>query len=267
VNFYNAMVLFSKKHKNVYGSFFPNWLLFFVICLMGTLNILSIIVKNSPVFLADLFCANAFIPIVAYVHGVIFQKEFVYLSQTKYILVSHLILTATFLVALYATKHYGNPKPQINITQKTVALILVIIFAIYYAIHQEYAYSRIIIFPATILSAISLVAWRMLVSPFSKFHERYFTGYGNVVLLAEGSCLNTLVEKFDAEINTQIIGIATVEDLDEIIVKYPSVNSLIIGSKANWYPTVIKLLSQKKLKGISIFWLSPDNDTEIIRSF
>jgi FlaA1/EpsC-like NDP-sugar epimerase len=218
------------------------------------------------VFLTDLFFANIFLPISAFFYSIIFQKEFVYFTQlVNYVLLAHLILTAVFIVSLLTSKHYEQVKPSINQTVKIAMAALLIIFAVYYLIHREAAFSRIIIFPATIFSAISIVAWRMLVSPVSKFYKKYFSGYGNVVLLAEEPYLTPLINKFDNEKNTQILGIVAIENLDEINIKYPTTNSLVIGSKANWYPTIIKLLSEKKLKRISIFWLSPDS--EIIRSF
>jgi len=249
-SFYNAMVLFSKKHKNTYGSFFPNWLLAIVIWIMGGINILSVIIKNSPVFFADLLCANAFIPIAAYFHSVIFQGEYVYFVNLIFVLYSHLILTAVFIASLYVSRHYSSSKPSIETTQKVVAIAFLIIFAVYYAF-QEIAFSRIIIFSASILSAISLVVWRTLISPVSKFYKKYFVGYGNVVLLAEEQYLSILTKKMEAEPNTQIVAVATCENLEEIIAKN-KVNTLVIGSKTNWHPTIIKLLSERKLKGISM---------------
>jgi len=262
VNFYNAMILFSQKYKNSYGSFFPNWLLSLVIRLIGGLNILSLTLKNSPVFFADLICANAFIPPAAYIHSVVFHTEFTYFAQTEYVLYSHFILTVIFLAGLYITKHYGSPKPKIAVTQRVASLSVLLIFAVYYALHQEIGYSRIIVFSSAILSAVSLVFWRSLISPLSKFYKKYFTGYGDVVLLAQEPYLSALTKKLQAQNNTKIIANIEARDLDGIKTKFHGVNSLIIGSKENWYPTIIKLLSEKKLKGVSIFWLPPESKAE-----
>jgi hypothetical protein len=252
------MILFSKKHNKKYGSFFPKWLLHIGVLIFGGINIFSIIIKNSPIFLTDLFFANIFLPISALVYGIVFKREFVYFSQIDYVVYSHIIFTATFITSLWASKHYDKIKPKIQTTAKVSAISFLLLFAVYYAF-QEIAYSRIIIFSAGLLSAIFLVFWRALVSSGSKLYKNYFTGYGNVVLLAEEPFLTPLVKKFDAEANTQIIETAAIENLDKILDKF-SVNSLVIGSKTNWYPIIIKLLSERKLNGVSIFWLPPESD-------
>ena len=257
VNFYGAMVLFSKKYKNSYGSFFPDWLLAIGIWFMGGLNILSVIIKNSPVFLTDLFFINIFIPIAAFFYSVILQKGFVYSTHINYVLLSHLILSGVFIASLIVSKHYEKPKPPVKKTAQISAVALLLIFAIYYLIHQEFAYSRITIFSSAILSAMSIVAWRKLVSPLSKFYEKYFSGFGNVVLFAEEPFLTPLKNKFDSETNTKIIN--TISNLDEMG-KIHSANTLVIGSKTDWYSIIIKALSDGKLTGISIFWLPPESD-------
>ena len=261
INFYEAMVLFSKKYKNSYGSFFPNWLLAIGIWLMGGLNILSIILKNSPVFLTDLFFANAFLPICAFLYSIIWQRDFVYLTNIKYVLISHLILSCAFLISLIVSKHYEKAKPPTRQTAKVSAIALLFIFSVYYLIHQEFAYSRIIIFSSAIFSAISIVAWRKLVSPVSKFYKKYFSGFGNVVLFAEEPFLTPLVNKFENETNTHIKGIISTETAENLskIIETCSPDTLIIGSKTDWYSIVIKALSDGKLRGVSIFWLPPDS--------
>jgi len=263
-NFYEAMVLFSRKYKNTYGSFFPNWLLAIGIWFMGGLNILSIIIKNSPVFLMDLFCANAFLPISAFLYSVIWQREFVYSTNLKYVLLSHLILSFVFMISLIVSKHYEKPSPSKSQTAKVVSVALLLIFAIYYMIHQEAAYSRIIIFSASILSAISIVGWRTLVPPVSKFYKKYFSGFGNVVLFAEEPFLTPLKNKFENETNTKIIKIISTQkahDLNLIKEKY-SPDTLVIGSKNDWYSIVIKALSDGKLSGISILWIPPESNLD-----
>lgn len=256
-NFYEAMVLFSRKYKNSYGSFFPNWLLAIGIWFMGGLNILSIIIKNSPVFLTDLFCANIFLPISAFFYSILVQKNFVYFEHLNYVLLSHLILSGVFMISLIVSKHYEKPGPSKRQTAKVVAIALLIIFAIYYLIHREAAFSRAIIFSASILSAISIVSWRTLVSPVSKFYKKYLSGFGNVVLFSKEPFLTPLINKFENETNTKIIKI--ISNLNEIEEKH-SIDTLVIGTNSDWYSAVIKALSDGKLSGISILWLPPESD-------
>ncbi|MDR0304800.1 MAG: glycosyltransferase [Chitinispirillales bacterium] len=275
INFYEAMILFSKKHNKRYGSFFPKWALNFCILIMGGINISGLIIRNSRVFFIDLFFANAFLPIFAFIYSVVPQRNFIYSIYPKYAFFSHLILTFTLIVSLGVSGHYGKPKPEKNETIRALAISLLLLFAFYY-LFQEVAFSRIIIFSSGLLSAISIVYWRTLVSPLSKFYKKYFAGYGSVILLAEEPFLSVLVSTLDDR-NTQILGIIStvessnstvingyevignIQNLSEIIKKY-SPDTLVIGSKTDWYSTIIKALSDGKLDGISVFWLPPDSD-------
>jgi GT2 family glycosyltransferase len=261
INFYEAMILFSKKHNKRYGSFFPRWLLNFCILILGGINIFLLIIRNSQVFFTDLFFANVFLPVSVLTYSVVLQRNFVYFTYPNYAFFSHLILTITFLVSLGASGHYNNPKPSIEKTKRVVAISFLLLFAAYY-IFQEIAFSRIIIFSSGLLSAISLVYWRTLVSPFSKFYKKYFSGFGKVVLFAQEPFLTPLINKFDNEMNTNIVGIISSENaeyLSRIVDKYLP-DTLVIGLKTDWYSIVIKALSDGKLAGISIFWLPPDSD-------
>jgi len=275
INFYEAMILFSKKHNRKYGSFFPRWLLNFCILILGGINIFLVIIRNSQVFFIDLFFANVFLPISAFIYSIVLQRNFIYFTHPDYALISHFILTGTLLASLGVSGHYNNPKPDKEKTKRALAVSLLCLAAFYY-VFQEMAFSRIIIFSSGLLSAISLVSWRMLVSPLSRFYKRYFTGYGNIVLLSEEPFLSALFPILDDK-NTQILGIietqerqnfkiingceiiGNIRNLGEIIEKY-SPDTLVIGSKTDWYSAIIKTLSDGKLAGVAIFWLPPDSD-------
>jgi GT2 family glycosyltransferase len=261
LDFYRAMILFSKKYKSSYGSFFPNWLLSIGIFLLGGINIFSIIIKNSPVFLTDLFFANIFLPLSAIAYAVVGEKQFVYETQLKYVLISHIIISFAFMTSLFVSNHYKSPKPSKKKTAQMSIAAVLFVFATYYLVHQEVAYSRVIIFSAVFMSAFSIVGWRTLVSPLSHFYKKYFSGYGRVVLLAEESNSDKIQSKLDSEPNTTVVFVVSTKNLSELshIKEKYSPDTLVICAKTDWYSSIIRELSEGRLKNIEIFWLPPES--------
>ncbi len=277
--FYNAMIIFSRKYKDSYSSFFPAKMIEVAVFFQAFLSGLIHVSKQLPSILLDLLIINALIPISAMIRYQLLNLPNPYptldfLLRGSVHLIASLSLTIPFLLYdMVKKRHTSYVKPAVV----GLGFYLSTLF-----LAHNIAFSRIALVISVTCSLLLMMGWRFWIPRFSNSFDRLINQKGKTVLISEEPLLNKLFENTEV-IQSTIVGIvATAPETQREMNGYPvlgslsqltdivenhSVNRIIIASTSDWYSVVIDALSAGNLKKVTIQWLVPNDPNGELKEF
>lgn len=271
VAFYKAMLIFSKKYKKSYGSFFPTGLISVGIWLQALLNMASIAAKQFPFLFFDAIIVNVFLAAAVFLRFSADGHEVPYGQDSLEIWGVHLLATLSFLLPIgfsggYSKRNYGLKRGFTTIVGATV-LYMALLF-----LFRHLAISRLALVSGAAVSGLFITFWRFGIPAVSRFYKTYLADHSKVVVLGSGNVLERVLAHLEDE-GTVVRGIVQPNDEGDKTAElfgYPVVGQvnelpatlerfkpdmLVIASESDWYSTIIQYLSQGVLNGITIKWL------------
>jgi GT2 family glycosyltransferase len=274
IAFYEAMILFSKKYRHSYGTFFPGWFLTLGIFFQAALNLGTIFFKSYTACFIDFILINATIIGVTVLR---FQQDvfikFYSTDSLKYMFILHLLISLCFLFTyayrgIYSTERYSAR----NALFSGLAASIIFLTGIYFI--KIIAYSRIVFGVSAIIISLILVGWRELLPRIvANLKQRiYFTG--KVLIIGNNNIASALIKEKEKDKTAQIYGIIwPLIDSNEIpgefegypvlgginnlssVLKKQKTDLLLIATTESWYSAIIEALTFLHLKQLTIQWV------------
>ena len=168
--FYNAMIIFAQKHYTAKNARLFSILINMAIYFRAMLSIVSRVLKNILLPLADALLLYAGLALIARV----WEQNFVYPWGGHYPIQLYLFIIpsfiATWMISIYYSGGYDRP---LNLWKSYRGLLsgTIIILVIYALLPEGYRFSRSLILTGTVWGIIALTLSRMLL------HILHISGY------------------------------------------------------------------------------------------
>ena len=275
IAFYEAMLLFSKKHKKSYGSFLTTGLLSLGIFFKALLHIATILMKSLPVLLADLGIINSSLFLVTTLRYTFLSIPNPYLNQLTTTLLVHLLMSGIYVTTFALANQYRGVKT----TPQKTALACVISFTTFLAsllMVRTIAYSRLSIVGSALLTSVLLFSWRQIVPKFKSISQRYRSHNGKTIIIGESNAVQELLPTLLKNQQGYIRGIITPQPCDQKEISlFPVLGSLntlattisqfepdtiLIIPTSSTYSTIISALETTPLSAINLLWHTIDRE-------
>jgi len=275
IAFYEAMIIFSKKHRHTHTAFLPGWLINIGVFGLASLNVCTSLFKTFTACFIDMLFVNTILAIGIFIRFSLSSTGNPY-SQSRFaiMLLLHTALSTSFLVTFFIRGIYSKIRYSVSnlIMSSTVAALLFITIVFFI---NSLAFSRIAFFISAVASAIGLVAWRELLPRMTLGVQRILYNSGSVIIIGSGSVAAALIKKIEREKNSRIGGIlwpvreqhpgefcgypvrGTMDAVKDFIAQ-ENVETLIIATEQPWYSYVIEALSSVKTKNLAVLWVPPE---------
>jgi GT2 family glycosyltransferase len=277
INFYRAMIIFSKKYRHTYGAFFPGWILTLGVLFKAVTNISMIFLKSSTASLLDLFFVNGILWIVMTIRmnliGAVnpYSEDNILRMTLMHLLISLCFLLSNAFRGIYSSERYSSKNTLISGSIASVLFLSGVFFI------KSIAFSRIAFAISAILISVVLVGWRIFLPLIMGRLKQRIYSTGNVIILGNNHVASTVIKNIEDDKTAKIVGIILSNtDSNKIqgefegypvlgiidntldIFKKQNADLLIIASKEPWYSVVIEMLTFLQLKNLTIKWVSPE---------
>jgi hypothetical protein len=271
IAFYEAMVIFSKKHRGTLGSFFPGWLVLVGIVVQAIMNIGGNYLKSSSALLIDLFLVNMVLwagITVRFLHAGIQSP---YYSISKYHLVLHFAMALSFLSMFLYNGMYSKKTYSIVKALYSGFLASLLFYAFVYFIPYM-AFSRIAFGISAVAATIVLVGWRETLPFMIKGIKKITFVPDKVIVIGDGPVASVLVRNIEQSSDSFIAGVVWsgkgkrpgsfegypivgyLEEVVAIIEKFEP-DMVVIATDKPWYSQIIEALAVSKVKHLSVKWV------------
>lgn len=270
--FYEAMVIFSKKYRHVRGGFLPDWLIFIGIITLSLQYIGSWVIKHLFPVLIDLSIINISLwagMLLRFANSNVYQGEYALQMFGVHGLISGSFLSMFLYNGIYSKKRY-----TISNTLLSSFMATLLFFAMVYFI-KSLAFSRLVFAASSVTISLLLVGYREVIpNIIHRFRQLVFSPE-KIIILGSGAVSLKIIKNIEKQKNGEILGIlwdnldtvpsvyqgypvlGTYEDL-KIVLNQHKADMLCIATKIPWYSWVIDFLSTKKVKNLTILWVSHD---------
>jgi len=271
INFYEAMILFSRKYQHIHRSFFPRWLINAAIIIQAVLNIGSKILRSLTATLMDLLIINAtFAFCLTERFG--YKMANPYTTSTAVAMIGvHVLLSASFLSMFVFNGVYSNKKstPSSVLLSGFFASIL-FMACIYYL--KFLAFSRIAFGIAALLIVLLLALWRKILPVMLRQGQRILYVRDSVIIIGNGRIPSLVIQNCEKQKTAIITGVlwtsegeqpgqfegypvlGRIEDVAAVLKRFP-VDVLLIATPLPWYSYIIEALAEIKRKNLTIRWV------------
>ncbi len=272
IDFYEAMIIFSKKYKDSYGAFFPEWLLFIGIWGQAVINLSARGVKVIWVFLLDLVLINSVMILLMTLryHYSGIPNPY-YTTEEEVLLLMHLVLSGSFLAVfayrgMYSASRYSDRNAVVSSIYS-----IIVFFALLFFIKQI-AFSRVTYTAVAVFISVLLPGWRKLFYLWKQEGKNRAFITGRVVLIGNSNIVASMIEGLERDPTARIAGIVwpesgnypgqfmgyqvlgTLENLSNIL-HNNTAEILIIATSVPWYSYLIEAISINNLKNMRVKWL------------
>ncbi len=273
--FYEAMVLFSRKYRDSYGTFFPGWLVAFGIFIQAAINIGATLFTTFIAAIIDLVILNAvlwagisirfaFTAINSpYTHGLMWHMAGLHL------LLSVVFLSVFAIRGVYSTNRYSS----LNALLSGFIASAIFLTGVYFL--QSMAFSRLAFAFSTLLVSLALPLWRALLPSTMRGFRRLVYSTGNVVIVGNDHVASQLIRNAEEDRTARIEGIVwpnasehpaefegypvigSIERIQTALRKHRA-QQLIIATAESWYSYVIEALASARLRHLTIKWVGAE---------
>ncbi len=273
--FYEAMIIFSRKHKKTHAAFFPSQLLFLGIMALAAVNFIAGLFKTFTACFIDLLFINTILWLGISVRFSMLAMENPYFgSNTATVLLMHGLLSLAFIGIFFYRGVYS--KERYSIVNSLVAgLFASMVFMVAVFFVNSMAFSRIAFLLSTIGITLVLVAWREVLPKLISRFRRFIFSTGTVIVLGNDSIALALIKNVETDASATIAGVlwpvneqhpgqfegypvlGHIEDIKHILAN-GHVDQLLIATAQPWYSYVIEALATVKVHRLTIRWVSPE---------
>jgi GT2 family glycosyltransferase len=257
--FYEAMVIFSKKHLEL--RILPLALLNLGVLLLALANFGTTRFRKWPRWAADLILVNGILATVTAAYQRYLQMPQIFTEHWQSIGFWHLLVTMALLIPMTYLGEYWRPVAK----ARSVALYSGIGFLAFFTLSfffKEQAYSRVVFGLTGVISMASLVGWRLLANHGGRLLRKIMGSVRRTAIVGTDERAQLLAEliqdeKLDGyefvgfiqyppgrpprDVSPNVIGdLLTLENL----VKKMDLQSLIIAVEERAYPTALQILAQ-----------------------
>ncbi len=258
-NFYEAMVIFSRKHLDL--RTLPLAFLNIGVATLALVNFLSDRLRQWPRWLADLFLVNTILFVVTYAY----QRARGYPHTLETIqdlyLFWHFLISLSVILPLFYLGEYGRNIVKLRKTSLSLSFSFLFFLSLSF-FFKEAAYSRVVFGLTAMLSSVVLIGWRLAGKQGGRFWRKIMGSIKRVAILGTDeralSLANLLQsEKLEGyefvgfihfppgpipiEVRVNVIG-----DLEALngLARRLDIQAVIIALQAGSYPAAIQLLTQ-----------------------
>ncbi len=271
IDFYQAMILFSRKYQHTNRPFFPQWVIYAGIILQATLNIGSKILHSLTATLVDLFIINATFALCLTARFA-YRMENPYSSSTAMAMIGvHTLLSASFLFMFAINGVYSRKKSALSaMLLPGFSASILFMACIYYL--KFLAFSRIAFGIAALLIVLLLALWRQCLPFVLRHGQRIIYARDRVIIIGSGRIPSLVIQNCEKQKNSSIIGViwtgedeqpgqfegypvlGRIEDVASALRRF-EVDMLLIATPVPWYSYIVEALAEVKKKNLTIRWV------------
>ncbi len=270
IAFYEAMILFSRKYRNVHQGFFPGWLVFIGILTLSAINISVNIIRQFHAVIVDLLIIN-FILFAAIILRFPSGESPYHTAGILYMLPVHSLFSLCFLFMFVYNGIYK--KRQVSFAKSFFSAFLaasIFSAAVYFI--KQFAFSRISFAFSSVIIPFFLAGWREVAHHSRTWLSHLVSQKDEIIIVGTGPVTDRIITGIEQQRSGRIAGIVwdndtsrpgdyqgypvlgSLDDLISLIPRY-RVDTLIIATNQPWYSQIINLLSVVKIKNLTIRWV------------
>ncbi len=274
--FYEAMVLYSRKYRHTYSSFFPRWLIFVGIVWQAGINLGATLLRSLTACFIDLMIINtvlwAGISLRFAMEGV--ARNPYYTGQVFILIGMHALMSMSFLLtyAVQGVYSTGRYSPANALTSGLIAST-VFVASIYFT--KAMAFSRIAFAFSAFVISFALVGWREILPRIQTRFSRLVFSTGRVIVVGDGPVASTLIRNTEQDKTARIAGIVwprrermpgqfegypVLGSIDNIkhVLGTQRVELLLVATTESWYSHFIEALGSRRLRHLTVKWVRHD---------
>jgi GT2 family glycosyltransferase len=273
IAFYEAMILFSRKYRRVHQGFFPSWVVFIGILAISSVNIGLNLIKYFIAVFIDLTIINVVLWSAISLRFPPEGSPYRTLGPW-YLLGIHALLSLSFLFMYAYNGIYTKRRTSIANTFLSGLLATSLFSAGIYFV-RSFALSRIAFALSSIIISFLLVGWRYLPQQAFRRIRRLTFAPDKTIIIGNGPLTGKIIKSIEKHRTGTIAGIIwnnepvhpgdyegypVLGSLDELsgLLKRNRVDTLIIATSQPWYSHIIDVLSNVKVKNLTIQWVPHD---------
>ncbi len=195
-NFYEAMVIFSRKHLELRAL--PFTLLNSGIGVLALAKFISTRFQKWPRWMADLLIVNAVMLVVTYAYERATGQSFPILIMPKLYLFWHAMASLAVLLPLAYVGEYGRSVVRSRIVLLSVSVSFLAFFSFSFFI-RERVYSRIVFLFTALFSVALLLGWRLAGNHGGRFWRKVMGAMKRVAILGTDSRARGLADLIQNE--------------------------------------------------------------------
>lgn len=273
LHFYEAMILFSKKHLEL--RTLPGLLLTVGVVALAAVNYVSSRFRKWPRWAADFFIVNGVLAVITYAYHAARGTPHIILEAPLLYFSWHALASISVLLPMAWIGEYGRRAPRL----RTVVLAAFIGFLAFFSwsyFMRERAYSRIVFVATAVASILLIAAWRWLGNHGGRLFRRIMGGAKRVAILGTGpraQALAALIQGDGAE-GYECVGFihfapgaapaavrsGVIGDLNALgnLARKLDLQGVIIALEEDAYPAALQVLARKGSRALEIHMLLGD---------
>jgi len=273
--FYEAMIIFSRKHKQTHAAYFPTQLLFLGIMALAAVNFIGGLLKTFTACFIDIVFINTILWLGISIRFSMLGMENPYFGgNTATLLLMHVLLSFAFIGIFFNRGVYSKDRYSI-VNSLASGLFASMVFMVVVFFVNSMAFSRIAFLLSTIAITLALVVWREVLPRLISQFRRFIFSTGTVVVLGNDSVALALIKNVESDASATIAGVlwpiieqhpgqfegypvlGHIEDIRQIL-SNGHVDQLLIATAQPWYSYVIEALATVKVHRLTIRWVPPE---------
>jgi GT2 family glycosyltransferase len=275
VAFYEAMILFSRKYRNSYGAYFPDWLITFGIGVQAVFNMGTVILKSGLACMIDILVINLVMWVcmtVRFYHhpfGNPYSGGYGLIMAAMHLLISMIFVMTYFTQRLYMSERYTPRRALV------AGLIAAVIFFACVFFIDSMRFSRIAFTASAIMTPLALVGWREILPRLIRGINRLTYTTGGVIIVGNTGVASQLIRNTEEDKTASIEGIVwpveenvpgdfdgyrvlgSLRNIASILEKNRA-DLLLIATTESWHSHVIEALATRGLRSLTIKWVRSD---------
>jgi GT2 family glycosyltransferase len=290
IDFYEAMIIFSQKYRNLQDMFFPWWLMWVGIVFQGALNIGAIIARSAAAVAVDLGVINlavwaGFGPLALHEWITVFTDGYTWLcgplwdkpvyadGLTRPLAAVHAAVSFAYIFmflynGIYSARQY-SVKNLFFSGMLSSALVLS-------GVHFLTGYCLDTFVPALAAAVLGVVAWRAVLPLFIKGLRGRIFAPERALIIGDDEDIRRYIGGMDRRRGVRVAGIVRIgrggrdaAGAPSAIGGYPvlggidgleqalsgtKADTLLIAASKPWYSDIIDILARYRNRGVDIRW-------------
>jgi GT2 family glycosyltransferase len=265
--FYEAMVIFSKKHFELRAL--PLSFFYLGVFSLALVNFGYSRFQKWQRWLTDLFLVNAILALMTYGYMAYLGMASPYTTMSQLYLFWHTLVSISVLVPMAYIGEYGRQVQNLRTVFSTLCISFLGFFSFSFFIQEE-AYSRVAFAFAAFFSIVSLTGWRFLSIQGGRLLSRVMGSTKRVAILGSNDRARKLAQliqqdRIEGYEFVGFIGMGSGQTSQDImqnmigdlqtlasIVKKVELQGVVIALEEGSFQTAVKILSEKSTKGLEV---------------